>query len=86
MLLTGKVALVTGAAQGIGQACAVRLAKEGAKVVLCDVNEKAGQSVAKGIEAKGGKAIYVPATYPRPATSSAHSRQHSRLSAGSTSW
>ena len=59
MLLAGKVALVTGAAQGIGQACAVRLAKEGAKIVLCDVNEKAGQQVAKGIEAKGGKAVYV---------------------------
>jgi glucose 1-dehydrogenase len=59
MLLAGKVALVTGAAQGIGQACAVRLAKEGAKVVLCDVNE-AGQAAAGGVEAKGGKAIYVP--------------------------
>jgi glucose 1-dehydrogenase len=59
MLLSGKVALVTGAAQGIGQACAVRLAKEGARIVLCDVNEKAGQQVAKNIEAKGGKALYV---------------------------
>ena len=57
MLLAGKVALVTGAAQGIGQACAVRLAPEGAKIVLCDVAEKAGQLVAKGIEAKGGKAV-----------------------------
>ena len=60
MLLNGRVALVTGAAQGIGQACAVRLAKEGAKVAVCDVNPKAGQSVAKSIEAKGGKAIFVP--------------------------
>jgi NAD(P)-dependent dehydrogenase (short-subunit alcohol dehydrogenase family) len=34
MLLAGKVAVVTGAAQGIGKACAQRLAKEGAKVVL----------------------------------------------------
>ena len=59
MLLAGKVALVTGAAQGIGQACAVRLAKEGAKIVVCDVNEKAGQQVAKAIEAKGGRAVYV---------------------------
>jgi NAD(P)-dependent dehydrogenase (short-subunit alcohol dehydrogenase family) len=59
MLLTGKIALVTGAAQGIGQACAVRLAKEGAKVVLCDVNEKAGLATAKGIEARGGRAVYV---------------------------
>jgi glucose 1-dehydrogenase len=59
MLLTGKVALVTGAAQGIGQACAVRLAKEGAKVVLCDVNEAAGEGAAKGIEASGGRATFV---------------------------
>lgn len=59
MLLTGKVALVTGAAQGIGQACAVRLAKEGAKVVLCDVNEAVGQGAAKAIEASGGRAIFV---------------------------
>jgi NAD(P)-dependent dehydrogenase (short-subunit alcohol dehydrogenase family) len=59
MLLAGKVAIVTGAAQGIGHACAVRLAKEGAKLVLCDVNDKAGERVAKTIESKGGSATYV---------------------------
>ena len=59
MLIAGKVAIVTGAAQGIGQACAVRLAKEGAKVVVCDVNDKAGERVAKAIEGKGGAAAYV---------------------------
>ncbi len=73
MLLAGKVALVTGAAQGIGQACAVRLAKEGAKIVLCDVNEKAGQQVAKGIEAKGGKAVYVRCDVSKARTSRARS-------------
>lgn len=57
MLLTGKVALVTGAAQGIGQACAARLATEGAKVVLCDVNDAAGQGAAKSIGVSS--AIYV---------------------------
>ena len=66
MLLTGKVALVTGAAQGIGLACATRLAKEGAKVVLCDVNEKAGQSAAKKIEGKGGKATFVRCDVSHP--------------------
>lgn len=60
MLLAGKVAIVTGAAQGIGQACAVRLAKEGAKLVLCDVDDKAGERAAKAIESGGGTAIYVP--------------------------
>jgi glucose 1-dehydrogenase len=59
MLLSGKVALVTGAAQGIGLACAQRCAKEGAKLILCDVNDKAGQSAARKIEGKGGQALFV---------------------------
>ena len=44
--LEGKVALVTGAARGIGHACAEAMAREGAKVVLCDVDEKAGRESA----------------------------------------
>ena len=59
MLLAGKVAIVTGAGQGIGQACALRVAKEGAKVAVCDVNDKAGERVVKAIEAKGGAAAFV---------------------------
>ena len=59
MLLSGKVALVTGAAQGIGLACAQRCAKEGAKLILCDVNDRAGQSAARKIEGKGGQAVFV---------------------------
>ncbi len=60
MLLAGRVAIVTGAAQGIGEACAARLAREGAQVAVCDVNSAAGAEAARAIEAHGGKAIPVP--------------------------
>ena len=43
MLLDDRIAIVTGAAQGIGRACAVRLAQEGAKVVVADVNDEDGK-------------------------------------------
>jgi glucose 1-dehydrogenase len=66
MLLAGKVAIVTGAGQGIGQACAMRVAKEGAKVVVCDVNDKAGERVAKAIEGKGGTAAFVHCDVSKP--------------------
>lgn len=45
----GKVALVTGGASGIGRACAERLAAEGAKVVVTDVQDDKGQAVAEGL-------------------------------------
>jgi NAD(P)-dependent dehydrogenase (short-subunit alcohol dehydrogenase family) len=67
MLLPGKVAIVTGAARGIGQACAVRLAREGAKVALCDVNAAAGERAAQAIQATGATAIAVAGDVARPA-------------------
>ena len=51
MRLEGKVALVTGAAQGIGFACARAFAAEGARVVLADVNEERGREAATGLGA-----------------------------------
>jgi len=60
MLLAGKVAIVTGAAQGIGRACAERLAKEGAKVLLTDINADNGQRIAREIAAAGGTAQFAP--------------------------
>jgi len=59
MSFEGKVAVVTGAAQGIGEAYARALAAEGASVVVADLNEDSGQRVAKEIEADGGTAMFV---------------------------
>lgn len=57
---TGKVALVTGGASGIGRATAVRLAKEGAEVIVADNNTELGQQTVLNIEKNGGKAIFMP--------------------------
>lgn len=55
--VSGKVAIVTGAAKGLGQADAEMLAAEGAKVVLTDVDEATGRKVAAGI---GPSALFMP--------------------------
>jgi NAD(P)-dependent dehydrogenase (short-subunit alcohol dehydrogenase family) len=59
MRLENKVTIVTGAAQGIGFACAERFAREGAKVVLSDVDITKGEEAAERIQATGGEALFV---------------------------
>ncbi|MFJ7746678.1 SDR family NAD(P)-dependent oxidoreductase [Peribacillus sp. NPDC097295] len=59
MRLKDKVAIITGAASGMGQGEAIRFAKEGAKVVVADLNLEGAQSVAEEIKAMGGEAIAV---------------------------
>src|SRR5262245_496674 len=54
----GKVAIVTGAASGIGAATLRRLAAEGAAVVCADINDEAGETVVAEIAAAGGRAAY----------------------------
>lgn len=67
----GKVAIVTGAGQGIGEAYARRLAAEGAAVVVAELNAEHGQRVAKEIQTGGGTAIPVETDVADPASAQA---------------
>lgn len=58
-LLEGKIAIVTGAAMGIGAACAEEMASEGASVVVMDIDEAAANQTVSTIESSGGKAVAV---------------------------
>ncbi len=66
-MLNNKVALVTGASSGIGRAVALAWAREGAKVVVSDVNRDGGEETAAMVRAQGGDALFVAADVGKPA-------------------
>jgi NAD(P)-dependent dehydrogenase (short-subunit alcohol dehydrogenase family) len=69
--LAEKVALITGAGSGIGRESALLFAREGARVVVVDVQDPAGEAVVEEIAAAGGEAVYVHADVARAADAEA---------------
>lgn len=61
MQLDGKVCVVTGSGQGIGRATAIEMARQGAKVVVSDVDDENGNGTVEAIRAAGGEAAYAHA-------------------------
>ena len=65
MEIKGKVGVITGGSSGIGRATAELLAKEGAKIVVADLDEAGGAETVKRIESAGGHAVFVKADVTR---------------------
>jgi len=65
-LLNDRVAIITGSGRGIGRAVAVRFAREGAKVVVSDLDAQPAQEVAEEIKAAGGECIVFPGDVTNP--------------------
>lgn len=65
MRLANKVALITGSAGGMGQVAAEMFAREGASIVVVDINSDAGEETARNIQAAGGKAIFLKTNVAR---------------------
>ena len=63
--LSGKAALITGGASGIGRAAAILFAQEGAAVAVVDIDEAQGRIVVQEIESQGGHALFIPCDVTR---------------------
>lgn len=59
-LFTGKVALISGGARGIGAACAAVMAEQGARVVVADLLAEQGEATAAGLRTQGYEALFLP--------------------------
>ncbi len=66
MKLQNRCVVVTGAGSGIGRACALKFAEEGANVVVADINEKAAEETVKQIQGAGGNAVACKADVADP--------------------
>ena len=84
MRLKDKVAIITGSARGIGKACALRFAQEGASIVVADRMD--GTAVTEEIVAKGGKAIAVITDVTSESSTKKLRRPQSNISGASTFW
>ncbi len=74
MQLDGKVAVVTGAGRGIGRAYALRLAREGARVAVAEIQAAKGEETAAAIQQAGGEAIALPTDVAAEASAEAMAR------------
>ena len=73
MDVQGRIAVVTGAASGIGQATAEALAAAGAMVIIADINVEKGQAVARSLRDKAQQADYFKVDVTNDASSSSRS-------------
>src|SRR6185295_2425894 len=71
MRLANKVALITGAGSGIGRETALLFSREGARVVVVDVKDSAGEAVVEELRSAGGEAVYVHADVSKAADAEA---------------
>ena len=86
MRLQDKIAIITGAGQGIGRAYALRFAFEGARVAVADLNDANADAVAKEIEGAGGRAMAVHVDVADEASTQEMAKAVVEAGTGSTSW